>query len=266
MNIKKIISGGQTGACQAALDVAINLGIPHGGWIPKGRITEKGLLPEKYLLKEMTLSSYSKCTEKNVIDSDGTLIIHRGKISGGSELALKYAGNHQRECLCIDLDINRGFVAAQLIKAWIIENNIKVLNVAGPRASKDSDIYADSARLLRAVYQLFFIETKRFEPSKLKPLYPRTVKEAVDRLFSELPFKEKTSLAKLEENSLELLPPDLGNYIRDNYGIKFKKGELIKDCRFMAKDNNITEEGASEVIIKELWKKLRKTHALRVVK
>ena len=33
--IKKIISGGQTGADQAALDVAIKLGIPHGGWIPK---------------------------------------------------------------------------------------------------------------------------------------------------------------------------------------------------------------------------------------
>lgn len=266
MIIKKIISGGQTGADQAALDIAIDLGIPHGGWIPKGRITEKGPLPEKYKLKEMTTSSYPKRTEKNVIDSDGTLIIYRGKLSGGSELTLKYASKHQRECLCIDLKTNRGFVAAQLIKSWIIENNIKVLNVTGPRASKDSDIYADSARLLRAVYQLFFIESKKFESSKLKPLYPRTVEEAVDRLFSELPFKEKTNLAKLEEHELELLNSDLGKYIMDNYGIKFKKGELIKDCRFMAKDKNITEEGASAVIIKELWKKLRKTHALRVVK
>ena len=266
MIIKKIISGGQTGADQAALDIAIELRIPHGGWIPKGRITEKGLLPEKYKLQEMTTSSYSKCTEKNVIDSDGTLIICRGKISEGSELTLRYAGKHQRECLCIDMNTNRGFVAAQLIKAWIVENNIKVLNVTGTRSSKDSDIYVDSARLLRAVYQLFFIESKKTGSDKLKALYPRTVEEAVDRLFSELPFKEKTNLAKLEEHELKLLPPDLGKYIRDNYGIKFKKGELIKDCRFMAKDKNITEESASAVIIKELWKKLRKTHALRVVK
>jgi hypothetical protein len=43
--IKKIISGGQTGADQAALDTAIELGIPHGGWIPKGRITEADPLP-----------------------------------------------------------------------------------------------------------------------------------------------------------------------------------------------------------------------------
>jgi hypothetical protein len=38
--LKKIIPGGQTGADRAALDAAIELGIPHGGWIPKGRITE----------------------------------------------------------------------------------------------------------------------------------------------------------------------------------------------------------------------------------
>ena len=36
--LEKIISGGQTGADQAALDAAIKLGIPHGGWIPKGRL------------------------------------------------------------------------------------------------------------------------------------------------------------------------------------------------------------------------------------
>ena len=41
---KKIVSGGKIGTDQAALDVAIKLGIPHGGWIPKGRITEIGFL------------------------------------------------------------------------------------------------------------------------------------------------------------------------------------------------------------------------------
>ena len=45
--IEKIISGGQSGADQAALDAAIKLGISHGGWIPKGRITEDGTLPDK---------------------------------------------------------------------------------------------------------------------------------------------------------------------------------------------------------------------------
>jgi predicted Rossmann-fold nucleotide-binding protein len=80
--IKKIISGGQTGADQAALDVAIELGIPHGGWIPKGRKTEAGRLPEKYHLKEMPTAEYRKRTEQNVIDSDGTLIISHGELNG----------------------------------------------------------------------------------------------------------------------------------------------------------------------------------------
>ena len=35
--IKNIISGGQTSADRAALDVAIQFKILHGGWIPKGR-------------------------------------------------------------------------------------------------------------------------------------------------------------------------------------------------------------------------------------
>ena len=76
--IKMIISGGQTGADRAALDVAIEHNFPHGGWIPKGRLTEDGPLPEKYLLKEMPTDSYPRRTEQNVIDSDGTLIISRG--------------------------------------------------------------------------------------------------------------------------------------------------------------------------------------------
>ena len=75
MMITKIISGGQTGADRAALDFAIKMKIPHGGWIPKGRLAEDGPLPEKYQLLEMSTTSYPKRTEQNVIDSDATLIL-----------------------------------------------------------------------------------------------------------------------------------------------------------------------------------------------
>jgi hypothetical protein len=37
--IKRIISGGQTGADRAALDFAIKMDLPHGGWVPKGRMS-----------------------------------------------------------------------------------------------------------------------------------------------------------------------------------------------------------------------------------
>jgi len=81
--LSKIISGGQTGADQAALDAAIALGILHGGWIPKGRLTEAGPLPDKYALTEMPTKDYLARTRQNVLDSDGTVIFSHGDRTGG---------------------------------------------------------------------------------------------------------------------------------------------------------------------------------------
>ena len=156
--LKKIISGGQVGADQAALDVAISLGISHGGWIPKGRRTEAGKSPEKYVLEEMPSSSYPESTEQNVIESDGTLIISRGELTEESLLTLKFAEQHKKELFHINLGKNRGFGAAQLVKSWIALKDIKVLNVSGPRASKDPDIYEDTVSLLKAVNCLFHLD------------------------------------------------------------------------------------------------------------
>ena len=61
--IKRIVSGGQTGVDRAALDVAIKLGIAHGGWIPRGRLTESGALPQKYHLKVCVLESKYKSSK-----------------------------------------------------------------------------------------------------------------------------------------------------------------------------------------------------------
>ena len=69
--LDKIISGGQTGVDRAALDVAIFLEIPHGGWCPLGRRAEDGSIPKTYLLRETPQRDYAVRTEKNIIDSDG---------------------------------------------------------------------------------------------------------------------------------------------------------------------------------------------------
>ena len=153
--LKKIISGGQTGADRAALDAAIELGIPHGGWIPKGRRTEEGPLPDKYELKEMATPSYEERTEQNVIDADGTLIVSHGQLTDGSAFTDEMAKKHDRPCLHIDLDVIRGISAAQKIKSWILQNGVKTLNVAGPRASKDPEIHDDTIRMVKGVYYLF---------------------------------------------------------------------------------------------------------------
>jgi hypothetical protein len=134
----KIISGGQTGADQATLDFAIEHGIPHGGWCPRGRISEDGVIPEKYQLQEMPTKDYPARTEKNAIDSDGTVIISISpKLSRGSFLTLKKAHEHKRPEIHIHRGTqNSGCVLAQFVK----EHQIGVLNVAGPRASTEPKI------------------------------------------------------------------------------------------------------------------------------
>ncbi len=150
--ITKIISGGQTGADQAALDVAIEHGIPHGGWIPKGRKTEDGILPDKYHLDEMPTASYPKRTEKNILDSDGTLIFSRGTLTGGSALTRKLAKQNEQPWLHIDLDKVTAREAAQAIAGWVGERDIQTLNVAGPRASKDPGIHDIVVGILERVW------------------------------------------------------------------------------------------------------------------
>jgi hypothetical protein len=150
--ITKIISGGQTGADRAALDFAIKHNIPYGGWVPKGRTTEDGTLPEKYQLQEMPIPDYSKRTEQNVLDSDGTLIVSHALLTGGSALTENLAEKHGKPCVHIDLSKVAMRKAALIVNIWIQRYKIKVLNVAGPRASKDPKIYQATFDLLEAIF------------------------------------------------------------------------------------------------------------------
>lgn len=163
--IKKIISGGQTGADRAALDVAIEMGIPHGGWIPKDRKTEAGPLPVQYRLQEMPSDSYAERTEKNVLDSDGTLIFSHGTLTGGSALTRQLAKDHGKPWLHLDLHQMAAMEAAHKVVEWIGQNSIEVLNVVGPRASHDPQIYDDVKAILKVV-------VKRMRPNQSETREP----------------------------------------------------------------------------------------------
>jgi len=160
MMLEKIISGGQTGADRAPLDVAIELGIPHGGWLPKGRKTEAGRLPAKYQLSEMPTDSYQQRTEQNIIDSDGTLIISRGELSGGSEYTRQMAEKHGKPWIHVDASRMSIDAAVQLVRARINGSQVKVLNVAGPRGTKDPKIYVTTKRLLTVLIKMMSLGSK----------------------------------------------------------------------------------------------------------
>lgn len=274
--ISKIISGGQTGVDQAALDVAIELGLPYGGWLPRGRRTEDGALPDKYKMKEMPTSSYSERTEQNVIDSGGTLIISRGKLKGGSELTHEMAIRYERPCLHVDASTVNAFQAARNISAWIAQHGIEVLNVAGPRNSEDPEIYNLTVKILKAVFYMNLIDSNmpdslisavqsQKERRKEAPILPRSVEEAVNRLMSGLSLKDKTKIAYMKGEDLVSTYPSLGEYIQDRYGLPTKNKELMESCRTISKAKQLKNKQAFAIIIHELWETLRKTHTLRVV-
>ena len=261
--IEKIISGGQTGADRAALDAAIRLGIPHGGWIPKGRLAEDGPLPQRYRLQEMQSDSYPARTEQNVIDSDGTLIIARGKMTGGSDYTRKMTLKHRKQLLGIDLNLTGHYDAASLIVSWIKLQRVKILNVAGPRASKDPEIYRDVVTILERTIQILKDKERRANSEPSEP--PKTVEETVDRLVAEMPLKDKTSLANMEEADLVELHFSLGIYVRNKF-LYPRNEKLLESCRQKGMDKYLHWDQASLVIIKELWRRLRESHILRIVK
>ena len=137
----KIISGGQTGVDRAALDAALESGVSAGGWCPEGRQAEDGPIAEKYPLQELPDGSYKERTLKNVQDSDATVIIYFESISGGTEETLLYCLNEKKLYLLIDGSGITEDSASKRIKHFIDENQISLLNIAGPRASKEKRAY-----------------------------------------------------------------------------------------------------------------------------
>jgi hypothetical protein len=133
--VRKIISGGQTGADRGGLDAAIELGIPHGGWCPRGRRAEDGAIPARYLLRETNRPGYPERTERNVLAADGTVVFTFGKPEGGSALTWKLARRHGKPRLHLDLRRRTPQEAARRLRAWIEKERLSVLNVAGSRES-----------------------------------------------------------------------------------------------------------------------------------
>ncbi|GFO68188.1 hypothetical protein GMLC_17670 [Geomonas limicola] len=147
--IEKVVSGGQTGVDRAGLDAAKAAGLPIGGYCPKGRLAEDGTVPECYPLIELDSERYASRTEKNVVESDGTLVLNWGELTDGTKATVQFAREHGRPHLILQLDQEPDL---DICRTWIEENRLSTLNIAGPRESKCPGIYGKAFALLRRLF------------------------------------------------------------------------------------------------------------------
>ena len=158
MSVQAVVSGGQTGTDRGALIAAAILGIPHGGWCPKGRKAEDGVIPAEFPVRECDSEDYTVRTRLNVSETEGTLVFsYERNPTGGTKLTLDIAHELGRPTLLVTLapgyDEARDCTTAKVIRQWIAREKIAYLNVAGPRESKAPGIKDHVAHVLLRAWQ-----------------------------------------------------------------------------------------------------------------
>ncbi|MCK5168413.1 MAG: putative molybdenum carrier protein [Bacteroidales bacterium] len=153
MNIPKIISGGQTGVDQGALDFALDNNIECGGYCPKGRKSEVGIIPFKYPLIELETEDYLERTRQNVLESDGTIIVKdEVDLQNGTLNTIKFCKQFSKPFLIYDVIYDP--INYEMFQDWLKQNKIKVLNVAGNRSGESLGIKGKAYMLLEKLFNL----------------------------------------------------------------------------------------------------------------
>ena len=158
----KIISGGQTGTDQAALDAALFCNLEIGGWCPPGKINEDGLISSQYPLQETSSDASvhaphiprSRRTEKNVADADATLVLVNKipPLDMGTDFAIQCCYRYNKPLFIFDPF--RPDVVENIIKESSIAG-YNILNIAGPSEKSQPGIYETVYRVLVQVFKTF---------------------------------------------------------------------------------------------------------------
>jgi hypothetical protein len=135
--ISKIISGGKPGVELAALDAAIRLDIPHEGWCYRNRKTDGGVLPEHYNVREIKNPSYFERLEKNIIDSDGTVVLTYGQLAVRSKAVRDLADKHNKPLLNVNLGERPINHIVSLIREWMTNHEIDTIYFTGSKPGRD---------------------------------------------------------------------------------------------------------------------------------
>jgi hypothetical protein len=273
--VGKIIASGRTGVELAGLDVAVKLGLAHGGWTPRGRRNEEGPLPERYGLTEVPALGFKHAMKQNIMDSDGTLLVTRGRKTVETRFAVETTLSHQHQLLHLDLGQYSSFEAASLASSWISLQRIKVLFITGPSADLEPSLYGQTKKVLETAFYLGFVKsglhpnlpaTTLSDHQKPQIDPPKSVEAAIERLTETLQLKDRTRIANMRSEELDRLRTGLGDYIKQNFGLYSGNTALLQSCAELGGLNRPLPDEACAVILRCLWKALQTTHKLRVVK
>jgi hypothetical protein len=157
MLVRKIISGGQSGADVGGLLAAWDLGIRTGGWAPKGWLTKRGPNPQLGILfglVEHPSAFYPPRTAANIRDSTAT-VIFADELDKGSKLTARLCTNTHKPFIHIcAFDDNRFTELVSFLRelsAGLIFDPTFILNVAGNRESRWHGIGDNVRRFLGGV-------------------------------------------------------------------------------------------------------------------
>lgn len=266
--INRIIADGTSGAGFAALDLAIKMDLQYGGYccLP---VTISPATARQYRLRTVSNRGARSAAEMNIEEANGLLLIARGEPEERLRRLITLAEQSDCPHLFIDLDQLIAFDAAQEINSWIESFNVSSVYVTGTKSSADSDLYRPAAGILETAIYMGFIEKNTGRSTSFTGIDdgrpPASVDEAVARLTAALPLKDRATIANMTLAELVGLQPNLGNYILKNFALWSGNPALMESCRFVSKQKTLDENGATRVIIQELWKQLSATHKLRLV-
>jgi hypothetical protein len=273
--MRKLISSGQTGVELAGLDVAIKLGIDHGGWAPRGKRNAQGPISTIYQLDQVAAVGFNTAIEQNVISADGTLLVTRGKKSPRTQYAIEMSLKHQRQLLHVDLSQNAPFEAASLISSWCSLQQIGIAFITGPQSDSDPQIYTQTLKIMETAFYIGYVKTGVQAPLAGQASdanlgtgqdYPFSVDEAVSRLKSSLSLKDRAVMANIQASELDSMRSGLSEYIKQTFGLYAGNAPLMKSCADVGKRKAPLVDEACAIILRALWQDLQLTHKLRIVK
>lgn len=158
----QLISGGQTGADRAALDYAIEHGLDHGGFCPKGRLAKDGKLDPRYKLTETETDTWSERTIRNVRAADATVIFSRKPLDvllttrrgSGSALTVRECQRAKKPFVVLSHYNDPAADAAELA-VFLQQVSPRVLNVAGNAEDKAPGTYAHVLSVFHTLFRSF---------------------------------------------------------------------------------------------------------------